>query len=125
MATKNLICDSLFTGRTVYYTCKRQSDGHALLAASGAFAAPPGTIADGCLSMTESETVPGRYSASEARTVWTDGRYDVAAYSQNGGTPDPAHDGALGYGTMIVVSDADISAAAEIATSVWSKTLPL
>lgn len=124
MATKNLIVDSLFTGRTVYYTCKRQSDGYVLLAADGTFAAPPAAVADACLSMTENGTVDGRYSASEARTVWTDGRYDVAAYSQNGGTPNPAHDGALGYGTMIVVSDADISAAAEIATSVWSKTLP-
>lgn len=104
MATKKLICPGE-TGLTVYCIARRESDGYRLNDADGAFASNP---ADPYLSLTEDTVIKGLYEVSEARTVWTDGRYTFTFYSQAGGSPAPVSDTVIGAGEMYVKDDAEV-----------------
>lgn len=88
MASKQ-ISTTYTTGKTVYAVIKRTSDGNLLNDADGAFVAAP---ADHFVTLTEDATVKGYYKKDEARTVWTNGIYDVLLYEQLTATASTATD---------------------------------
>lgn len=102
---KKIISDWSETGKTVYAIVRREADGYRLNDADGAFALAP---ADPYLSLTEDTVIKGRYEKSEARTVWTDGRYTVAVYKQAGGSPAPASDTIVGSGELAIENDLEV-----------------
>ena len=106
MAAKKIISDWSETGKTVYTIIRREADGYRLNDADGTFAAAP---ADPYLLLTEDSFIKGRYEVSEARTVWTDGRYTVAIYKQAGGSPAPVSDTIIGTGELWIVSDSEVA----------------
>lgn len=103
--TKKIQAPHSATGKTVYAIVKRESDGYILNDADGAFAAAP---ADPYLALAEHGTIKGLYEASEARTVWTNGKYTVMAYEQAGGSPAPTTDTKAASGEMKVESDIEV-----------------
>ena len=92
---KTVILDWDTTGLTVYGIIRRESDDFRMDDADGSFAASP---ADPYVSLTEDAVIKGRYELDEARTVWTDGLYTIAIYSQAGGSPAPVSDTIIGTG---------------------------
>jgi len=68
---------------------KRLSDGFLLNDADGSFSAAP---ADPYFSLPQDAALKGIYTATEARTAWTDGEYLIAYYAQLGGSPAPTTD---------------------------------
>ncbi len=106
MAAKKIILDWSETAKTVYAIIRREADSYRLNDADGTFGAAP---ADPYLALAEDTVIKGRYEASEARTVWTNGRYTFAVYRQAGGSPAPVSDTIIGTGEMKVESDAEVT----------------
>ena len=102
---KKIISDWSETAKTVYCIIRREADSYLLNSVDGTFGAAP---ANPYLTLTENATIKGRYEASEARTVWTDGRYTIAVYKQAGASPAPVSDTVIGTGEMDIISDAEI-----------------
>ena len=102
---KRITLDWDTTGLTVYSIIRREADSFRLNDADGAFAADP---ADPYISLTEDAVIKGRYELDESRTVWDDGRYSVAIYSQAGGSPAPVSDTIIGTGEMAISDDLEV-----------------
>lgn len=102
---KKITIDFPQTGMTTYCIIAREADSYLLNDADGSFAAAP---ADPYLSLAEHGTIKGRYSVSESRTAWNDGRYTVAVYQQVGGSPAPASDIIIGSGALNIISDTEV-----------------
>jgi hypothetical protein len=104
--TKKISLFHSATGKTVYCLVRRAADGYRLNDADGAFAAAP---ADPYLSLAEDAIIKGLYEASESRTVWADGKYEIFVYEQAGGSPAPASDKMIGSGEMYITSDTEVT----------------
>ena len=102
---KRITLDWDATGLTAYCIIRREADDFRMDDADGSFAASP---ADPYISLTEDAVIKGRYELDEARTVWDDGRYSVAIYSQAGGSPAPASDTIIGTGEMAIKTDLEV-----------------
>lgn len=103
MAIKRFTIDWTQAGLTVYGMIVRENDGFLLNDADGSFAAAP---PDPYVSFTAHPTIIGRYFLNEDRTVWLDGPYTIAIYSQLGGAPTPATDQIIGTGQAVIYADA-------------------
>lgn len=99
---KRITLDWDATGLTVYCIIRRESDNFRMSDADGSFLEDP---ADPYISLTEDAVIKGRYELDESRTVWGDGRYSVAIYSQAGGSPTPVNDTIIGTGEMSIKDD--------------------
>ena len=108
---KRITLDWDTTGLTVYCIIRREADDFRMDNADGSFAEVP---AAPYISLTEDAVIKGRYELDEARTVWTDGRYSVAIYSQAGGSEVPANDTIIGTGEMYINSDLEVVVDASI-----------
>lgn len=117
MAAKKITLDWSETAKTVYAIIRREADGYRMNDADGTFAAAP---TDPYLSLVEDSVIKGRYEASEARTVWTNGRYTFAVYKQAGGSPAPVSDTIIGTGEMWIVSDAEVAIDATVSSRLAS-----
>ena len=102
---KRITLDWDTIGLTVYCIIRRETDDFRMDDADGSFAETP---ADPYVSMTEDAVIKGRYELDESRTVWDDGRYSVAIYSQAGGSPSPANDTIIGTGEMAIKDDLEV-----------------
>lgn len=116
---KRITLDWDTTGLIVYCIIRREIDGFRMDDADGSFAASP---ADPYVSLTEDAVIKGRYELDEARTVWDDGLYTIAIYSQAGGSPAPVSDTIIGTGPAYwaIKNDLEVflsAPAAEEATS--------
>jgi hypothetical protein len=101
-STKVFSFDWTTSGLTVYMIVQRVADSYYLNDADGTFAAAP---ADPYIEATADSVIPSRYIATEARAAWNDGYYNVAAYSQAGGSPAPATDTLIGSGQIQIAGD--------------------
>lgn len=106
--TKIITLDWNTTALTVYTIVVRSSDSNRMASADGTFSIAAPTTAGAYNTLAEDGGIKGRYALSEARTVWTDGRYTFAIYKQNGGSPAPVSDVIIGTGEMDIVSDLEI-----------------
>jgi hypothetical protein len=89
-------------GLTVYGIVVRELDTYLLDDANGSFApAPP----DPYLAFTEHPIIAGRYILNESRTIWDNGTYSIAIYSQLGGSPVPSSDTIIGTGQAVLYND--------------------
>ncbi|MCK5601040.1 hypothetical protein KAR91_04170 [Candidatus Pacearchaeota archaeon] len=102
---KRITLDWDATGLTVYCIIRRETDNFRMNDADGSFAETP---ADPYISLIEDAVIKGRYELDESRTVWNDGRYSVAIYSQAGGSPAPASDTIIGTGEMAIKDDLEV-----------------
>lgn len=90
------------TGQTVYSIIKRESDGYLLSSVDGTFINNPASPYE---YLTEHSTIKGQYEVLESRSVWTDGKYIVAAYKQVGGSANPTVDSPPMAGGEIMIKD--------------------
>lgn len=102
---KRLFLDWDTTGITVYCIIRREVDDYRLNDADGSFASSP---ADPYVSLSEDAVIKGRYEKDESRSVWDDGRYTVAIYSQAGGSPAPVSDTIIGTGELAIDGDLEV-----------------
>lgn len=109
---KRITLDWDATGLTVYCIIRRETDDFRLNDSNGAFAASP---TDPYISLTEDVIIKGRYELDESRTVWDNGRYSVAIYSQAGGSPIPASDTIIGTGELAVENDLEVFLSVDVA----------
>ena len=120
MAAKKISLFHSATGKTIYCIVRRSADGYRLNDADGSFAAAP---ADPYITLAEDAVIKGLYEVSEARTVWTAGKYEIFAYSQAGGSPAPAADTMIGAGELHIQQDAEVSAADAVDAALGGRVL--
>ena len=117
---KRVTLDWDTTGLTVYCIIRREADDFRMDDADGSFTATP---TDPYVSLTEDTVIKGRYELDEARTVWADGRYTTAIYSQAGGSPVPASDTIIGTGELSISSDLEVFISEPVALETTSQSI--